>query len=1338
MDNRQRDRRGRRGVRHRLKARRPGPVRAPGAAALAPGLLALAAVLMTTAPAPAGDWRPVSAVNGVSGPEGPRPYEMDRAGRIQDERAPLVDFEDLRGWSVLCGAGVTASLQRSREQRLFGDTTARLTYRLDEGTSGALRIVPPAPVPIPGPFDSVMLWIYGNNWEWVPDPETPPVDVSVLLLDGAGEEVEVPLTRVRWREWWLAHRRLGDELQRRLRGGSFAGLAVRGIANRQDRILFVDNLAFFQEQLPPLEFQPRPRRGVDPFPGQPAGLNTGPGRLPFPTREETILPMQFARDWETSLVERGSAFVFRYRGPDADIEYEWDPAKGGPETITARILGETVRPVAGCRVEFDGQPPLEFVGAARCGDSVRAIYRCAGQRVEWTARIWQKSLVLDCISQGGRASGVDLGRFEGARGARAIQTPFITFGAGNNPAVLMGRARGGAWFGSVWIDWYRSNASELYGSPSLEGDGIRINGGSRYLPRTDGRRNDVFERIFLTLSPVFEEVYPTIANPPSPAVREAGRHLWQGTWGPQDYAAQMERSRRLRSYGIERLIQCNHEDTWRDGGESFTLRLKAAPGKGGDEALKAYLEHQRSLGWRVGLYTNYTDIACVNEHWHPDLVQRTSDGEWRPGWPRNYALKPSRAVELDAFFAPAIQSKFGTDAAYTDVHTAAAPWRYTDYDARVPGAGTFAATFYAYGELLLNDQRVYGIAHSEGTYQWLYAGLATGNYALCYGGLDPALEPLNVAFSLYQIHPREADIGMAWEDYFLRSVPGWSSPEKIDGSIDHFLAATLAYGHMGWLVMETAGIERTCRSYYMLLPVTERYAGLAPERVAYADSRGRVRSASDAWAEGFIELSRLHVSYPGLELRVNGGPEQWEVPSPAGRLALPQWGWAAWSSDGAMFQFSALHRGRRVDYCRSEEYEYLDGRGAAVRIGSLACSGAVVRRGDEILDIYGNTEIGLRAGFGGGRMEVTGPDGEGLGEVPVRRGRNGWLWFRTVPEGRRYRFIPDPRAPVLEVAGPEEAAPGETVRLRVRLGGRTETRELSVPPAARPGERVWLDAGGVEVDFQVVPSLRVTRHSPAALPGGGLRIPLSAVCRGGKDVPRLEISSMAGVRARLTGLAARSGHVRAAVEVQPLEETPGEAFLELAATCGGQQERLRLEFEPNPERRTDIVLVGLGTPWRWGTLDRAGTLRWSDSASGACCYTEGVAVGGEVRRAIFTHPPYIGRTGAVFGETEAFEVREELEFTCLTGIRDGAGPSDGVSFSVWLVEDGCAPSLLAEKHVLPGKWEPLTARIPRMSRPFRLRLMADCGPAGSPDSDWAAWADVRLRSVDARPALRLR
>jgi hypothetical protein len=44
----------------------------------------------------------------------------------------------------------------------------------------------------------------------------------------------------------------------------------------------------------------QPKRNVKPFCGQIAGLNTGEGTLPFPTREETILPSNFDSGFKTS------------------------------------------------------------------------------------------------------------------------------------------------------------------------------------------------------------------------------------------------------------------------------------------------------------------------------------------------------------------------------------------------------------------------------------------------------------------------------------------------------------------------------------------------------------------------------------------------------------------------------------------------------------------------------------------------------------------------------------------------------------------------------------------------------------------------------------------------------------------------------------------------------------------------------------------------------------------------------------------------------------------------------------------------------------------------------
>ena len=72
-------------------------------------------------------------------------------------------------------------------------------------------------------------------------------------------------------------------------------------------------------------------------------------------------------------------------------------------------------------------------------------------------------------------------------------------------------------FTSVWFDWYRTNASEPYfvKEPKVTSDGAEINGGMRYLAKTNGERNNLYERIFVTASPFYEETLPTIANPPS-------------------------------------------------------------------------------------------------------------------------------------------------------------------------------------------------------------------------------------------------------------------------------------------------------------------------------------------------------------------------------------------------------------------------------------------------------------------------------------------------------------------------------------------------------------------------------------------------------------------------------------------------------------------------------------------------------------------------------------------------------------------------------------------------------------------------------------------------------
>jgi len=1284
------------------------------------------------------------AQNSCTQPEGKRPYEMDWAGRTEDTRLPLTGFEDLSGWTVECSKGVTAEFVRTREQLLFGRYTARLSYKGGaEGGDVVLR--PPAGIPLPAEFDCLNAWVYGNNWEWAADPTTPRVDVSVLSKGGDGVECEIPLCNVRWKEWWLAHHRLTSAEQSALAGGSFTGIIVRGIRNTEERSIFFDNLVFYKEALKPLEFKPRPKRGVDPFPGQTAGLNTGPGRLPFPTREETILPMQLAGRY-TNRVEQvesanGPYFVFRYSGRDGEIAYTWNPREGGPDAIRATIQGETIQPMAGARVVLDGDPTLRFREFVRKGNCVRAVYDAGGNRVEWTVRIWQKSLVVDCVCAGGNANALDFGRFSGLKQPDLVFTPYLTLGGGNNPAILVERGGRRAFFGSVWADWYRSNGSELYADVSCQPTTARVNGGVRYNARTDGHRNGLFERIFVTVSPTFEECYPSVANPPASAAKAAGSRLWQESWGPEKYADAMTRGRMLASYGITELIQCNHEITWRDGGESFTLRTRSAPGRGGDEALKDYVRHQRSLGWREGLYTNYTDYAPVNGHWDEDAVQRDGSGEWRPAWARNYGLKPSRAVEFDSELAPQVQAKFGTDAAYTDVQTAVSPWQYNDYDARVPGAGTFAATFYAYGELLLNDQKVYGIVHSEGTYHWMYAGLATGNYGICYAGIDAGTEPLNVAFDLYQIHPREADIGMGWTSYIFRNIPDWDKPENIESSVDHFLAATLAYGHIGWLVEEEHGISQTCRSYYMLRPVTAAYAGVAPERVEYADSSGRLASASEAIAKGFFNLSRLHVRYHGgLELYVNGSGDVWRVQTPEGAVELPRWGWAAWSKDGGLYETSALADGKRADYCRNSFHEYLDGRGHLQRRGGLAASGGVARLGDVFIDTGGNKEIGFRAGKAcGGKMEALDPDGKRLGECPLRSGRDGWLWFNTMDGARRYRFVSGKASGPALSSARWQVTPGEAVSVSA-TGAAAGKVNVRIPGTAVPGEHIWVNALGGALDFDVVKPLDLSVGEASPSGKGGLRLPVLAVSHmAGQAKVSVEVVEAKGVTGIFQPSAPAVSRAEGWLVFSPLAGAATDASAVVLARCGSVEEKHGLSFTTGQECPVLVDLLASGSYWDWASVTRDGKVTKAPTDSGASWLIGTYISGGVAKPGIFSHPPYEHGVGAVYGESRVFELPQGVRFHCWAGLKDGGAESDGVVYSVWVLEDRHEPVQVARLQWKEHRWTELQADLSKWAgRRIRLRLMADVGPADNSQADWAVWGEPCILPLDGWPGLRLR
>jgi len=427
-------------------------------------------------------------------------------------------------------------------------------------------------------------------------------------------------------------------------------------------------------------------------------------------------------------------------------------------------------------------------------------------------------------------------------------------------------------FGSIVLDWTRSQASRHDASTA------------HYTVKTDGTFNAVATTAYYTLAPRMGEVFCNIPHPPSPFMTDLAGRVMFDIWGGK-FRGDAQWFIELATYDVRDAAIIKHD--WQRSGYDNALpnHYPANPNLGGDKDMAFYVETTRGLGYRTSLHENYVDFYPNSELYDPNDLALEPDGQPTKAWfnggtgIQSFAAKPTAIMKYARMQSPEIHRRYGTNAAYLDVHTCVPPWFHVDSRAGEPGAGTFAAVYKAHSELFAFERQTHeGPLFGEGNLHFFWAGLCDGTEAQVDGGENAAWL---LDFDLLKVHPQMVNHGMGYLERWLVSGygTGWYSNVPTTMNLDKYRAMELAFGHAGFVANQIwRQLPFVLREYYLVTPVQQRYVDAKPTAILY-DVNGRMQPASVALAAGPLS-NRIHVEYDsGLKLWCNGSDRDWNSPS---------------------------------------------------------------------------------------------------------------------------------------------------------------------------------------------------------------------------------------------------------------------------------------------------------------------------------------------------------------------------------------------------------------------------------------------------------------------------
>ena len=873
-----------------------------------------------------------------------RPWEIINGLQPYSEQLWQTDADGISGWTASNG-GV---LSETSITKLWGEKVTQLTFP----KGGNVTVRPGKELIIKEKVDGIDFYMYGplnGGVGALPGVTLEIVDAKKMIhrvkLSGAGS---------RWAQqrWWgvcagLLPENLNYPIQ--LKSIRFSKLTTKV---KNDFLCF-DRIGAFK--LNKVEL-----------------VDSSKTKNPFPLTEDGIMPIGMKKDAVNRAAKQGGSYVFSYEGKDAKIAYTYTPQSGNLSDITVTVNGKTFQPAVngGILAKVNG---VEFLPGSKDVEAKLIKQNMENQRL---STVWQlsnknatfqfeqnfwikgKSLAVEtrALSDGGYA--FDCGKTENTPDPRLIQLTYLN-NRWNYPQILVTND----YFVSVFLDWFYSDASELLESPTRQSnvDGVqvynktsaKILGGSNYKPLTNGKRNRIYEKMYITVSPELHDVMPQINHPKSRMLDVTGQLVCstraypvQGNIKHVDEEVAMWQ--KFHDYGVSDIFVRFHMGLQRTPVESNNISLHLGGGyqNGADEAVLRLGNGLKPLLKRIGLYNDNRVIHAFSGPMFFDynVLMRDSDNTFVGGWDGIFRPKSGAQLAIHKKHSTILRQKFpALNGQYLDELSNAPPWADVDYDANTPGAGKFATTLRDYSLVAWHQTENFdGPIWSEGCASYFWAGVLDLNYAVSNDtkrGL-----PLIVDYKLMRMNPLSNYTGSDW--------PILHAP-----NVDHLIANEIACGNIGHLARSKENpmpwqgravimknYENPVKSYFMIRQVQEYFSGQIPSRIEY-DIDGKLMTASEMLKGNFKPSNKIHTVYPnGLQTWVNHNPAgNWVVNADGEEFVLPPYGHVAIVPD-ELLQYTAIKDGHTVSYSRGKYYTYLDGRGETTEFPEMTAAYTYVIR----------------------------------------------------------------------------------------------------------------------------------------------------------------------------------------------------------------------------------------------------------------------------------------------------------------------------------------------------------------------------------------------------------